>query len=115
MLYFRLASLAGCASVDEFLDRTTSSQLAEWRAYTRVEPLWNERLEILLASIAAVLANQWRGENDEPVSPKDFMFWLPDDDDTQDEAPDMVAVIEQLNAVFGGEDLRNVSQETHPS
>lgn len=114
MLYFRLASLAGCASVDEFLARTTSHQLAEWRAYTRVEPLWNERLEILLATIAAVLANQWRGENDEPASPRDFMWWLPNGD-IQDEPPDMVAVIEQLNAAFGGEDLRDVSQETHPS
>lgn len=112
-MYFRLASLSGCASVDELLERTTSRQLAEWRAYTRVEPLWNERLEILLASIAAVLANQWRSENDDPVSPRDFMYWLPEDE-TEDAAPDdMVAVIEQLNAMFGGDDLRN-TEDTHP-
>jgi len=51
------------------------------------------------------LANQWRGENDTPATPADFMPWLPEDDD--DEKPtDMVAMIEHLNMVFGGDDLR---------
>ena len=67
---------------------------------------------LLLASIAALLANQWRGEDDTPATPADFMPWLPEDDD--DEKPtDMVAMIEHLNMVFGGDDLReSVSQET---
>lgn len=83
-------------------------------AYRSIELLPDERVEMLLASIAALLANQWRGEDDTPATPADFMPWLVEDDD--DEKPtDMVAMIEMLNTAFGGDDLRQtVSQETHP-
>lgn len=66
----------------------------------------DERLEFLLANIAALLANQWRGEDDTPVTPRDFLPWLPEDDGDE-QSTDMVAMIEHLNALFGGEDLRH--------
>ena len=81
-------------------------------AYRSIELLPDERVELLLASIAALLANQWRGEDDTPATPADFMPWLPEDDEN-DEPTDMVAMIEMLNTAFGGDDLREtVSQET---
>jgi hypothetical protein len=43
------------------------------------------------------------------------MFWLPAEKPEPDEPHNMVAMIERLNIIFGGEDLRDVSQETHPS
>lgn len=79
-------------------------------AYRSIELLPDERVELLLASIASLLANQWRGENDTPATPADFMPWLPEDD--EDEKPtDMVAMIEMLNTAFGGDDLRNLDQD----
>jgi hypothetical protein len=39
------------------------------------------------------------------------MFWLPPDEEP-DEPTDMLAMIERLNIIFGGEDLRQ--QDAHP-
>lgn len=70
----------------------------------------DERLEMLLASIAALLANQWRDTSSEPATVRDFMPWLNDEDDEEPAEMDqaaMIARIEALNAAFGGRDLRN--------
>lgn len=100
-------------TVDELLDRTSSQELSEWRAYCSIEPLPNERQEMLLANIAAVLVNAHRDQDHtSEVTPLDFMPWLDNnsygtsDDDGID--PDaMAAKIEALNIAFGGQDLRN--------
>jgi hypothetical protein len=115
MFYFRLA-LALRMTVDELLDRTSSQELSEWRAYHSIEPFPSEREEMLLANIAAILTNVHRDrDHTSEVTPLDFMPWLDnssyemsDDDEPMD--PDtMVAYIEALNMAFGGQDLRGQS------
>lgn len=112
MFYFRLA-LALRMTVDELLDRTSSQELSEWRAYCSIEPLPNERQEMLLANIAAILTNVHRDrDHTSEVTPLDFLPWLDNDsyetsDDDEPMHPDaMVAYVEALNAAFGGQDLR---------
>lgn len=99
-------------TVDELLDRTSSQELSEWRAYCSIEPLPNERQEMLLANIAAVLVNAHRDqERSSEVTPLDFMPWLDNysygtsDDGIDPDA--MAAKVEALNIAFGGQDLRN--------
>lgn len=111
MFYFRLA-LALRMTVDELLDRTSSQELSEWRAYCSIEPLPNERQEVLLANIAAILTNVHRDrDHTSEVTPLDFMPWLDNNSyETSDDEPmhpdAMVAYVEALNAAFGGQDLR---------
>lgn len=87
------------------MGRVTSRQVSEWIAYRRVELLPDERLELLLASIAALLANQWRGENDEPATPRDFMPWLEQDDDEPPQGPNVDAMVDMLKRVFGAKEV----------
>lgn len=103
------------------MGRVTSRQVSEWIAYRRVELLPDERLELLLASIAALLANQWRGEHDEAAKPRDFMPWLDElDDDESDDDPQAhtAAMVDMLKRVFHAREIPNspqdliVSQET---
>jgi hypothetical protein len=111
MFYFRLA-LALHMTVDELLDRTSSQELSEWWAYCSIEPLPNERQEMLLADIAAILTNVHRDrDHTSEVTPLDFLPWLDNNSyETSDDEPmhpdAMVAYVEALNAAFGGQDLR---------
>lgn len=87
--------------------RVTSRQVSEWIAYRRIELLPDERLEMLLASIAALLANQWRGEDDEPVQPHDFMPWLEQDDEQESPGPNVGVMVDMLKRVFGAKEVPN--------
>lgn len=59
-----------------------------------------------MASIASLLANTWRGEDDEPVQPRDFMPWLEqEDDDEQVEPVHVDAMVDMLKRVFGAEEV----------
>lgn len=96
-------------TVDELLDGVSSSELSEYVALRALEPLPNERLEILLATLIAVTINVHRDEDTDAVDPMQFLPWLAsegDDDPAQRRVGDMVATIEGLNAAFGGRDLR---------
>ena len=77
-------------------------------AYDAVEGLPDRRREILLASLLAITANVHRDpERSEPATALDFLPWMQEDEDEEPEPVDMVRRIEMLNAMFGGEDLRN--------
>lgn len=92
------------------LDRLSSREIAEWRAYSDLEMLPNERLEFLLATLTTVLVNVNLAEDSEPAEIADFLPWLRLNDDEDEEqrmdAEAMVAMIEELNTAFGGVDLR---------
>ena len=79
--------------------------MSEWIAYRRIELLPDERLEMLLASIAALLANQWRGEHDEPATPRDFMPWLEDESTEEEPQAHTAAMVEMLKRVFGAREI----------
>lgn len=77
-------------------------------AYDAVEGLPDRRRELLLASLLALNANIHRDpKKSEPATALDFLPWMrPEDEEEEPEPVDMVRRIETLNALFGGEDLR---------
>lgn len=101
------------------LDRLSSREIAEWRAYSDLEMLPNERLEFLLATLTTVLVNVNLAEDSEPAEIADFLPWLRLHDDEEEEqrmdAEAMVAMIEELNTAFGGVDLRGVASASTSS
>lgn len=91
----------------ELLNRVSSRELTEWMAYDQLEPLPDRRQDLLLASLLALLSNVYRDakKHREPAEPGDFLPWLRLDE-PDPEPVDMLAKIEALNALFGGEDRR---------
>lgn len=75
-------------------------------AYAELEPFGEERADLRSGIIASVLANVNRDakKHPKPFTPQDFMpvFERPDPMSTSDQ----IAMIEMLNAAFGGVDLR---------
>ena len=47
--------------------------MTEWAAYYSCEPWGEERADWRSATLAAILANQWRGREDRPAEPADFV------------------------------------------
>lgn len=92
------------------MDRMSAREIAEWRAYSDLEMLPSERLEFLLGVLTTVLVNVNRDEDSDPAEISDFMPWLRlDEEDEEDNRPsqaEMLALIESLNATFGGRDER---------
>ncbi len=85
----------------------SSTEISEWQAYRSVELLPGERIEMLLATLCALTVNVNRAKDSEPATALDFLPWMDDDDDDDEQSPeDVIRMIEQLNAAFGGADLR---------
>ena len=100
--------------MEELLARVSSAELTEWLAYRQIEPLPDERRDVLLATLAAILTNANRDPaSSEAMTAKDFLPWLDEEDDRdQAQSPEeMLALVEQLNAAFGGTDLRKPGVE----
>ena len=64
----------------EMLDRMSSRELAEWRAYDRMEPIGEPRADFRLAVLTSILANANRdvSKKPEPFGPADFAWRGPD-------------------------------------
>jgi len=91
-------------TVAEMLARISSAELTEWMAYEQVSgPLGGERDDVLMAILAAVVANGNRGKG-RKVKPKDL---LPKWDQTKQAMgwQDMLAAVKTLNRSLGGADL----------
>ena len=81
-----------------------SLEFAEWVAYSLVEPFGQDRADLGAAIVASVIANVHRGEQQPPFAPADF---LPNFDPPQEQTyEDQIALVEILNAAFGGTDER---------
>jgi hypothetical protein len=67
--------------VGELLSRMSSRELTEWEAFTRVEPIGEEREDIRIAILSALIANTSRDikKKPDPFSPVDFIidYWEP--------------------------------------
>jgi len=55
------------------LSEISSTQFAEWMAYSRLEPWGEERDDLRMGIIASTIANANRGKNSKPFKPQDFM------------------------------------------
>ena len=59
--------------VRELLARADSRELAEWRAYERIEPFGEKRADYRAGMVASVMANAWKGKDQKAFTPEDFM------------------------------------------
>lgn len=62
----------------------SSAEFAEWMAYDRLEPVGQRRDDVRMAFLAALIANQWRGKESEPVTPDAILRSLPWWDEEQE-------------------------------
>ena len=86
----------------EVLTRMDSYEIQEWIEYSKVEPL-EYRADLRAGMICAVVANAHRGKG-KPFKPEDFM---PEIAKKKEQSwQQQKAVVEMLNAAFGGKDLR---------
>lgn len=62
-------------TVKELLCRIDSRELTEWQVYANLEPFGEERADLRMATLAALLAeiNRDRTRNKKPFTPEDFM------------------------------------------
>lgn len=65
----------GSVDVDALLCSISSRQLTEWMAYASIEPFGEERADLRMAIVAALIANANRDPDKrrEPFTPADFM------------------------------------------
>lgn len=76
MFAFRLCLALGLLHPDYLLNSLTSRQLAEWMAYYAVDPFGDQRGDLQAGIIAATVSNRWRGKNEAPAKPVDFMPYI---------------------------------------
>ena len=55
------------------LAEITSTQFAEWMAYSRLEPWGEERDDLRMGIVASTVANVNRAKDRKPYKPQDFM------------------------------------------
>ena len=94
----------------------SSWQISEWIAYYGLEPFGEERSDLRAGIVAATVANVNRDakRRRDAFRPEEFMPKFGEGDGRDMDGVDgsdwrrMLAVVEQWNAAFGGEDLRGV-------
>ena len=70
-----MAKELGVPNVDRMLESISGRQLAEWMAYARLEPFGEERADLRMAILAALIANVNRDpkKKSSPYEVSDFM------------------------------------------
>lgn len=86
----------------------SAREFGEWMAFYALEPFGDNRADLRIGILAALTANIARDEKrrSKPYEADDFM---PKFDRTEKEAQpweEQLALVEMLNAAFGGEDKR---------
>lgn len=81
----------------ELLARLSARELAEWRAFDRLEPFGDRRADVRLGIMAALFANAHRAAGAKPFTPRDF---LPVFDAEEAEAERRQTVADQILAAF---------------
>ncbi|GAA3301296.1 phage tail assembly protein T [Streptomyces cinereospinus] len=101
MFYFRLAAHLGGMTVRELLARTSSSELAEWRAFEMLTgPLGPARGDVQAALVASVVAGVHRSKG-APPKVSDFMpRW--DRQRVRKSPEELFRMAQQANAALGG-------------
>lgn len=91
--------------VGELQQRMSSREFTEWAAYYSLSPFGDERGDLQAGIVASTIANALRTEKSKHFRPGDFMPVF--EQDGQERSPeDLLAIVEQINAAFGGRDLR---------
>ena len=77
-------------------------------AYAGLEPSGEERADLRAGIVAATVANTARDPKvqRDPFTPQEFMPKFETREATEQTPEQMLAIVEMLNAAFGGQDLR---------
>lgn len=95
-------AIGGC-TVAELKQRMTAQEFQDWKAFYLVEPFGNTREDHRAGIIAATLANTFKKKSAKRYTPADF---FPDYAPRRQTWQEQLAIVEALNAAFGGRDLR---------
>ena len=73
---FRLSLALGCLHPDFLLKQLTSKQVAEWEAYSQIEPFGGRHRDSYFGLLMALIANTNRDpkRRSKPFKPVDFMI-----------------------------------------
>jgi hypothetical protein len=80
------------------LAEITSTQFAEWMAYSKIEPWGQDRDDLRMGIIASTIANVNRGKNGKPLNPQDFI----PDFEPEDEERAAERMLASAKAALGG-------------
>lgn len=100
MLAFRLAHALGRSNPDAMRANMPHSTWQGWIEYDQIEPFGEERADLRIAQLCALIANIWRGKRSRRYKIDDFMFnFGPRSERTPD---DLAQQVFALNQAFGG-------------
>lgn len=99
---FRLCLALGCAHPDYLLSSLSSSQLSEWEAYNKIDPIGQWRSDFRMANLASVITNIARSlyskQGTKMSTPLDFMpMW-----EKEQEKPKKKQTIEDMKSFMLG-------------
>jgi len=95
-------AIGGC-TVQELQNRMTASEFQDWKAFYLLEPFGSLRDDHRAGTIAAVVANVHKKKGTTSYKATDF---FPPYQPRVQEWQDQLRIVEMLNQVFGGKDLR---------
>jgi len=90
----------GIPTVAELNERIDSRELSEWIAYYNIEPFGQDRMELMLAQLTAVLANANRGKKGRPFRVGDFLIGY------EAEPPSFEQIVSSLKGASRGNERR---------
>ena len=85
MFAFRLALALGYIHPDVMLRQMTARQFAEWIRFAEIDPIGEERADLRMGILASALNNRWRGKNEQPSKPTDYMPYYREPEQSPDE------------------------------
>jgi hypothetical protein len=91
--------------VEEMLNRMSSREITEWRAFTSIEPVGEDRADLRHAMLCALLANANRDPDKQssPFKVTDFMFdWWNEKPEQEDDWQSMKMVAKDLTGLQRG-------------
>lgn len=112
---YRLAAKLGVWQAERLYNEISLPQLAAWIAYDQLDGIGNERAELRAEAGRAITAHtiysMLKGKKGKNLKPIDFVPKLgessPAKRRARQQSPDeMLAMVEALNAAFGGTDIR---------
>jgi hypothetical protein len=82
---FRLALALGHSRPDALLRSLTAKEFLEWQAFYSDDPFGDQRADLRAGIVCSTMNNRWRGKNETPAQPIDFMPFRRQQEQTPEE------------------------------
>jgi formiminotetrahydrofolate cyclodeaminase len=83
------------------LEEMSSSEVADWMAYERLEPWGEERADLRTGILASLVANVTRGKDQKPYGPAEFMPDFEPKEESDGAKTEQQDLISKAMSVFG--------------